>query len=106
VPDGMKGDVEGKVYCAGAGGIWGMDKDRQEARQDSARSASDYFVTIYKHNRRLMNSGVYIWKHELALINKAASRSPVSINIVTTFYLQPPAEQSRRGVYRSVSIWR
>src|SRR3989442_9487786 len=24
VPDGMKVDVEGNVYCGGAGGIWGM----------------------------------------------------------------------------------
>jgi gluconolactonase len=27
VPDGMKVDVEGNVYCGGAGGIWIMDKD-------------------------------------------------------------------------------
>jgi len=26
VPDGMKVDVEGNVYCGGAGGIWVMDK--------------------------------------------------------------------------------
>jgi gluconolactonase len=25
VPDGMKVDVEGNVYCGGAGGIWVMD---------------------------------------------------------------------------------
>ena len=25
VPDGMKVDVEGKVYCGGAGGLWIMD---------------------------------------------------------------------------------
>ena len=25
VPDGMKVDVEGNVYCGGAGGIWIMD---------------------------------------------------------------------------------
>ena len=27
VPDGMKVDVEGNLYCGGAGGIWIMDKD-------------------------------------------------------------------------------
>jgi gluconolactonase len=26
VPDGMKVDVEGNVYCGGAGGIWVMDR--------------------------------------------------------------------------------
>ena len=26
VPDGMKVDVQGNVYCGGAGGIWFMDK--------------------------------------------------------------------------------
>ena len=26
VPDGMKVDVEGNVYCGGAGGIWITDK--------------------------------------------------------------------------------
>src|SRR5437660_241733 len=26
VPDGMKVDVQGNVYCGGAGGIWIMDK--------------------------------------------------------------------------------
>jgi gluconolactonase len=25
VPDGMKVDVEGNVYCGGAGGVWVMD---------------------------------------------------------------------------------
>jgi gluconolactonase len=25
VPDGMKVDVEGNVYCGGAGGLWIMD---------------------------------------------------------------------------------
>jgi len=27
VPDGMKVDVEGNVYCGGAGGIWVIDKE-------------------------------------------------------------------------------
>jgi gluconolactonase len=27
IPDGMKVDVEGNVYCGGAGGIWIMDRD-------------------------------------------------------------------------------
>src|SRR5246127_2291598 len=27
VPDGMKVDVEGNVYCGGAGGIWIMDRN-------------------------------------------------------------------------------
>jgi gluconolactonase len=27
VPDGMKVDVEGNVYCGGAGGLWIIDRD-------------------------------------------------------------------------------
>jgi gluconolactonase len=30
VPDGMKVDVEGNVYCGGSGGIWVMDKTRKK----------------------------------------------------------------------------
>src|SRR6202035_5459632 len=32
VPDGMKVDVEGNVYCGGAGGIWVMDSAGQKLR--------------------------------------------------------------------------
>ena len=45
VPDGMKVDVEGKVYCGGAGGLSVMDKDRQEARQDCPRLLCNYLQT-------------------------------------------------------------
>ena len=31
VPDGMKVDVEGNVYCGGSGGLWVMDSSGQEA---------------------------------------------------------------------------
>jgi len=39
VPDGMKVDVEGNVYCGGAGGIWVMDSAGKKLGPHRARGA-------------------------------------------------------------------
>ena len=38
IPDGMKVDVEGNVYCTGPGGVWVMDSERQAPGDDPDRS--------------------------------------------------------------------
>ena len=65
VPDGMKVDVEGNVYCGGAGGLWIMDPQRQEARPHRARRArrrptsrfgGDDWKTLYFTSRNHLGS--------------------------------------------------
>ena len=51
VPDGMKVDVEGNVYCGGAGGIWVMDKTGKKARPHRARRPGHHQPRLWR--RRL-----------------------------------------------------
>ncbi len=48
VPDGMKVDTAGNVYCGGSGGLWIMDPSGQEARPHRARSVGDHQPGVWR----------------------------------------------------------
>src|SRR5436305_900322 len=64
VPDGMKVDVQGNVYCGGAGGIWVMDKTGKKLGRDlhgapattKPASGRDDWKTIYFTSRNHLGS--------------------------------------------------
>ena len=42
VPDGMKVDIEGNVYCGGSGGIWIMDPSGKKLGRIVHRPAGNH----------------------------------------------------------------
>ena len=94
VPDGMKVDVEGNVYCGGAGGIWIMDPQRQEAGPHRPRGARHH---QHRLRRRRLENPVLHQPEPPGLGQREDSRHP------RTRTTRKKLEGQRRGSVRPTS---